>query len=72
MNVDAAIDNSKKKMGFGCILRNSDGEFLLAKGIPWFGNFSLKEAEAIGIREALNWLKMKRNDDNIQIEMDAL
>lgn len=71
INVDAAIDKHNKKMGLGCIIRNSNGNFIAAQGIPWKGVYSSKEAEAISVREALSWLKYRRMD-NVQLEMDAL
>lgn len=56
-NVDAAIFSSQGKIGFGCVLRNSEGVFLIARCAGMAGNFGAREAEALGIREALSWLK---------------
>lgn len=56
-NVDAAIFSSQGNIGFGCVLRNSEGVFLTARCAGMAGNFGAREAEALGIREALSWLK---------------
>ncbi|XP_031093123.1 uncharacterized protein LOC115997669 isoform X1 [Ipomoea triloba] len=71
LNVDAAINSNFKATGLGCILRNSFGEFVAARGQNWLGCYQPKLAEAISVREALKWLK-ERNFDNVIVETDAL
>lgn len=71
LNVDAAINSNFKATGLGCILRNSLGEFVAARGQNWLGCYQPKLAEAISVREALKWLK-ERNFDNVIVETDAL
>lgn len=58
-------------MGFGLVRRNSNGNFIAAKGLTLNGLYTPKEAEAIGVREALCWLKQLKLD-HVIIEMDAL
>lgn len=52
------------------MLRDSLGTFVAARQIPWKGNLQAKEAEAIGVREALKWIK-NLNLEMVQVEMDA-
>ncbi|XP_019189724.1 PREDICTED: uncharacterized protein LOC109184133 isoform X2 [Ipomoea nil] len=70
LNVDAALDNNNSKMGFGFVLRDSNGLFKATGMIPWQGLHGPDEAEAIGIREALKWLKLQ-SLDRICIESDC-
>ncbi|XP_019200084.1 PREDICTED: uncharacterized protein LOC109193683 [Ipomoea nil] len=71
INVDATLDTNNKKMGFGYVIRDSTGHFLYARCLPWPSIFRPNEAEAIGIREALTWIK-DSNLDNIQVESGCL
>nr|GMD12674.1 uncharacterized protein LOC109155154 [Ipomoea batatas] len=71
LNVDAAFNKDSNCMGMGFILRNHEGAFVAAKNIKWYGIYHSKEAEAIGVREALKWLKIMELDTVI-IESDAL
>ena len=70
-NVDAAVFASQGRIGFGCVIRNSEGCFLAAQCAGMAGSFGAREAEALGIREALNWIKEMRFPCVI-IEMDCL
>ncbi|KAL6512045.1 hypothetical protein OROGR_021642 [Orobanche gracilis] len=56
--------------GLGWILRDSDGGFIAAKGTRRTGNFTPKEAEALCIREALEWAKGS-GYDGLDVETDA-
>ena len=56
-NVDAVVFASQGKIGFGCVLRSSEGCFLAARCAGMAGSFGAQEAEALGIREAPSWLK---------------
>lgn len=71
VNVDAALDPNSKKMGFGFVIRDSAGSLIVARCLPWFRLFKPGEAEAVGVREALKWLK-SLNFDNLQLESDCL
>ncbi|XP_019153886.1 PREDICTED: uncharacterized protein LOC109150431 [Ipomoea nil] len=57
LNVDAALDYGNRRMGLGFVLRDAEGTFVAAKEIPISGLFKPKEDEAIGVREALKWIK---------------
>ncbi|XP_019178298.1 PREDICTED: transcription repressor OFP17-like [Ipomoea nil] len=54
LNVDASIDFSRRCIGFGWVVRDVSGEFVAAEGVMRKGVFSTCEAEAVGVREALN------------------
>ncbi|KAL9418350.1 hypothetical protein AB3S75_041205 [Citrus x aurantiifolia] len=56
-NVDAAVFESQRRFGLGCVLRNSDGCFLAARCAGKLGMFGAREAKALSIRETLSWLK---------------
>ncbi|XP_031091127.1 uncharacterized protein LOC115996126 [Ipomoea triloba] len=71
LNVDAAVNKTRGHMGFGWILRDDQGSFVAAVSTPWYGLFSVKEAEAIAVREALSWLKAN-NISHCDVEIDAL
>ncbi|KAH9697393.1 reverse transcriptase domain-containing protein [Citrus sinensis] len=70
-NVDAAVFASQGKIGLGCVIRNSEGCFLAARGAGMTGSFGAREAEELGIREALSWIKGMQLPCVI-IEMDCL
>ncbi|XP_024041915.1 uncharacterized protein LOC112099045 [Citrus clementina] len=53
-NVDAAVFASQGRIGFGCVLRNLEGCFFAARCAGMAGSFGAREAEALGIREALS------------------
>ncbi|KAK6144752.1 hypothetical protein DH2020_021572 [Rehmannia glutinosa] len=55
-NVDAAISQQRKLRGIGMILRNDQGDFVVARTIYFPGIYAVREAEAIGVREALSWI----------------
>ncbi|XP_031107381.1 uncharacterized protein LOC116012048 [Ipomoea triloba] len=57
LNTDASLDPGNNIMGFGWVLRDEDGRFLAAKSMHVMGNYAVKKAEAVRIREALSWLK---------------
>ncbi|KAK6121841.1 hypothetical protein DH2020_044454 [Rehmannia glutinosa] len=56
-NVDAALRFDRNTTGIGMIIRDDKGEFVVARTITYPGVFAPKEAEAIGVREALSWIK---------------
>lgn len=41
----------------GAVIRSSGGDFIAAKSDILPGRFEAREAEAIGVRETLSWLK---------------
>lgn len=59
LNIDVAMDFNHKRMGFGWVLRDEVG---LVRGVVMSnmeGLYSVKEAEAMGAREAFSWIKQK-------------
>ena len=70
LNVDAALFLAKGLVGVGCVLRDSTGSFIAAKATTVNLQVQPHEAEAVGVREALSWIKHD-NRLNIIVEMDA-
>ncbi|XP_060965628.1 uncharacterized protein LOC115720204 [Cannabis sativa] len=71
LNVDATIFDRDFKHGFGCVVRNSNGELISAFAGVKIGRVSPELAEAIGIREALGWLK-NHGYTRAEVETDSL
>ncbi|XP_031120357.1 uncharacterized protein LOC116023495 [Ipomoea triloba] len=71
LNSDAAVDERCGVMGLGWVLRDDQGNFIAAIGIPGKGVFTPSEAEGMAVREALSWLKVK-GITKVHIETDAL
>nr|GMD82156.1 uncharacterized protein LOC109193683 [Ipomoea batatas] len=63
VNVDATLNHNGSRMGFGFVLRDSTGLFVVAKEVPWNALFKPREAEAVGVREPIKWLKDIHVDD---------
>lgn len=57
VNVDASLDMNQRKMGIGYVIRDYEGKFVASKEIPLQDVYLAKEAEAIGVREVLKWIK---------------
>lgn len=58
VNVDAACG---ERIGLGCVVRDDQGEFLRAKCSTVSGHRAPREVEALGLKEALSWVKTWRN-----------
>ncbi|XP_060959451.1 uncharacterized protein LOC133030657 [Cannabis sativa] len=71
LNVDAAIFESSSKYGFGCVVRDTEGTLTVAFAGVKTGSVSPELAEAMGIREALSWLKNHPFSQAI-VETDSL
>ncbi|KAK6144415.1 hypothetical protein DH2020_021235 [Rehmannia glutinosa] len=56
-NVDATLSLERNATYIGMVVRDDKGEFVVARTITFPGIFAPKEAEAIGVREALSWIK---------------
>ncbi|CAH9075976.1 unnamed protein product [Cuscuta epithymum] len=67
-NVDAAVGSQGR--GLGWVLRDAAGSFVAAGVQSWNGDCSPLEAELLGIREVLSWLK-EQAWDNVEIESDS-
>ena len=57
LNVDAVVFSELRSIGIGCVLRNSIEEFISEMTVPIPLNLAPKEAEIMGVREVLSWLK---------------
>ena len=57
-------------MGLGCVVRDEGGNFLRARSTMAQGRFQLREAEAMGLKEALTLTKNWRSSKCI-FECDA-
>ncbi|KAL8095164.1 hypothetical protein AgCh_036571 [Apium graveolens] len=55
LNTDAAVFNDGS-IGVGCVLRDAQGRFLGARSCRKAGAWTPREAEAIGMKEALSWM----------------
>ncbi|XP_060964479.1 uncharacterized protein LOC133033585 [Cannabis sativa] len=71
LNVDAATFDRDSKHGFGCVVRDNNGELLSVIASFKNGKVSPELAEIMGIREALSWLK-SNNYTRAVIESDSL
>ncbi|XP_031115793.1 uncharacterized protein LOC116019649 [Ipomoea triloba] len=70
VNVDVALDFTRKRMGFGWVVRGEGG---VVNAMGWRveeGVFSVHEAEAVGVREVLSWVKQK-GWSRVIVETDA-
>lgn len=56
MNIDAAVFQNRS-IGVGSVLRDSNGQFLYARCRCLDGARQPREAEAIGLKEAMLWVK---------------
>ncbi|CAH9073986.1 unnamed protein product [Cuscuta epithymum] len=68
LNVDAAVRDYH--CGLGWILRNEAGDFIAGAAKTWQGKLSPWEAELVGIREALSWVK-EQGWERVDVESDA-
>ncbi|KAL9451862.1 hypothetical protein AB3S75_013441 [Citrus x aurantiifolia] len=69
-NVDAATFMAQGKVSYGGIIRNSEGAFMAACCAFVVGCFGARDAEALGVREVLSWIKC-RQLSCIVVEMDC-
>ncbi|XP_019158568.1 PREDICTED: uncharacterized protein LOC109155338 [Ipomoea nil] len=70
LNSDASLDQGTNRMGLGWVIRDDPGRFMAAKNMILDGFYRVKEAEAMGLREALSWLK-GTGMGGVEIEMDS-
>uniref|UniRef100_A0A803NFH1 Reverse transcriptase domain-containing protein n=1 Tax=Cannabis sativa TaxID=3483 RepID=A0A803NFH1_CANSA len=71
VNVDAALFSNPHHVGIGLVARDSRGFLIEGCTKTFQGNFPPATAEAMGIREALSWIKT-RQWTNVDIESDCL
>ncbi|XP_060960740.1 uncharacterized protein LOC133031284 [Cannabis sativa] len=70
VNVDATIFDNCDCHSFACVARNNTSLLLSAISSCRLGVFQLGLAEAIGVNEALSWIK-RNNWEKIVVEMDC-
>uniref|UniRef100_A0A803PII9 Reverse transcriptase domain-containing protein n=1 Tax=Cannabis sativa TaxID=3483 RepID=A0A803PII9_CANSA len=71
INVDGALFAHEKRYGLGLVSRSSDGAIIQEKTMNKVGTFQAHEVEAIGIKEALSWIK-DMGWANVIVESDCL
>ncbi|KAM6588282.1 hypothetical protein CsatA_010887 [Cannabis sativa] len=71
LNVDAAMFNSGEQYGIRLVVRNGSGLLIEGRTELFNGQVEPVLAEAIGIREALSWIKDSRWQD-VYVETDCL
>ncbi|XP_074327155.1 uncharacterized protein LOC141665071 [Apium graveolens] len=70
INVDAACIQNADQVGAGCVARDERENFLRGRCNVVQGRFQPREAEAMGLKEALTWIKNWRTRKCI-FECDA-
>ncbi|XP_074347677.1 uncharacterized protein LOC141686548 [Apium graveolens] len=55
INVDAALFEDTRSIGLGSVARDAAGQFIKARSSRWEGLMIPREAEAMGLKEALSW-----------------
>lgn len=70
-NVDAATFSAQGKVSYGGVIRNFDGLFVAACCASVLGSVGARDAEALGVREILSWIK-KRHLSCVVVEMDCI
>ncbi|KAM6543667.1 hypothetical protein CsatB_008114 [Cannabis sativa] len=71
INVDGAIFEAENCFGVGCVIRDQTARLVEAISISKHGGVTPEIAEAIGVKEALSWIKKKALSD-VEIETDSL
>ena len=73
VNVDLSFVSDADTFKVGMVLRNHDGEFLAGQTSCFEATTSVFEAEVIGVREALSWIKfMQFVNQKVELESDSL
>ncbi|KAL8106117.1 uncharacterized protein LOC141680879 [Apium graveolens] len=71
VNSDAAIFEASNCYSYSLVARNSKGELIHAKSRCRLGQAAPDSAEAMGVREALSWIKEQQYRD-VVLETDCL
>ncbi|KAM6544107.1 hypothetical protein CsatB_008554 [Cannabis sativa] len=71
INTDAALFSDPNRYSFACVARDDSGHVLEAISSCKLGVVTPELAEAMGVREALSWLK-KKGWNRVTIESDSL
>lgn len=73
VNVDASLFKNSDTFKIGMVARNHRGEFMAGKVICLVASTSVLEAEALGVREALSWIKEQHlQQQRVEVESDSL
>ena len=70
LNIEAAMPKDPRAVGVGMVLRDYDGLLVACKSVVLLFCCSIKEAEATGLREGLQWL-LKLHHFKVDVELDA-
>ncbi|XP_043812372.1 uncharacterized protein LOC122723637 [Manihot esculenta] len=70
VNIDASLNSQRSSLGFGCVVRDANGRFMVAKAGCFYSQMEVKCAETIAFREALSWIK-ECGCDRVLFESDA-
>uniref|UniRef100_A0A803NGS4 RNase H type-1 domain-containing protein n=1 Tax=Cannabis sativa TaxID=3483 RepID=A0A803NGS4_CANSA len=71
VNVDGAVFSASDSFGVGGLARDSNGQFIEAFCMHKAGCFQPSLVEAIGVKEALSWIKNK-GWEHVTLETDSL
>lgn len=71
INCDATVFKHSAQFGVGCIARDDRGDLIYATKACFKGSLEIHVAEAIGIREALSWIKLVEGDPSTPAEQQA-
>ncbi|KAF2312495.1 hypothetical protein GH714_034875 [Hevea brasiliensis] len=70
-NFDAVLNHSSRTAGYGAVIQNSDGQWVMGKATRLVRTSDPILAEALGFKEVLSWLKGLALS-NVQVESDCL
>ncbi|XP_060966562.1 uncharacterized protein LOC133034985 [Cannabis sativa] len=71
INVDGAIFEKENAYGFGVVACDSNGQIIDFIAKYYHGTYKANVVEALGVKEALSWLKAK-GWSTIEVETDSL
>ncbi|XP_060960728.1 uncharacterized protein LOC133031275 [Cannabis sativa] len=71
INVDGAIFEKENAYGFGVVARDSTGQIIDFIAKYYHGDYKAEVVEALGVKEALSWIKNK-GWNTIEVETDSL
>ena len=73
INVDASFYMDSSSCIVGMVLRDHNGSFVAGKNLSFVNPTTAFEAEAVGVREALSWIKEQHlHTCKIKLESDSL
>lgn len=71
INTDAAIFEDSSRFSYAMVVRSNTGEFVEARSRCTQGRVAPELAKAMGIREALSWIKQSQVS-GVELETDCL